>query len=1402
MSRRSLAAVASLVSFLFPSCLWADLIEPRLLADFRDGEPQLTIAPGEKRFGRSTLPGDLYRKHPYHGHANRISLKSVVATGDDCQPHLRLLGNMAADVLGAFNPQSGTLSGWFRTSAAPSEDQPLLSVRGGFMESYPGVSRWVLGLRAGGGFYLTTPAVSRCEAPPLPDAPEGEWVHLAAVWDRDAGVRLYMNGKLAASQWQQGAPEDKAAPLFDTVAAPQAWRETLFSRGTGERERVGFSHIKEWKDDSVEAHAFPEGEGLVIEKESAERLQVRTRRLISLPPGRYELIADVRGEGGAGGWAPRLSIRANGETRLLGASSALAGGSRRLPFEITEKEGDAEISLDLNFSDRGRYELRRLLVRHALAESVTLSPTITPVVADRLFIHANPEMALRDLRVYDLPLSADGVEALFAGRPLGKGMVEQGIAVNSGLRLASLAWDHPSSQSLPAAHPGKALLFRQAPVLEARENRRAAGWLPVSGFVEEGFPWGYHGYDQGVDRELHLELGFTPNWMTGSAAAFDGSLWEEPFRASGASFGRWLDVDSPKLSFHRRSGSLSHLGFYHVSEGALPGGVQAYPLWTADADALAPINKRELLSAYPPAERQVVGAYYREAHPLATLPFPALHAIHFASPKVGEEYALGGLGLRLRMAPLSSPRRARLVVHDPSSPWRELARVECTLEPKPGSGNGEYIIILDLRDTILLPGSAAWVSVTFDEQVDLRIGHGGSELFMMPAEDPAQAASLWREWELRSIRDRVERLSEPRPWGDVGLDGDTGWWLAVSTPVFEQISRGLERLRTRFPEDREIAAYHAFTHPRAPSTVRNIPLPSHQGHPEWAVLARECLRQYKVFVDFWIDQRQLESGELGHFYGDDTDLVQDWLDLTFIADPTGKYADSLGRLAHGIAQTFKLSGGRDGPGGKRVNGEPILRNGLNVRWTDTLHAYEEGLNVQPPDFIAHYGDPVRFQRLLDTVSRYDGFLLSPEADGVRRFPDRGQGAGFVNTLHHSGGPNDKYWHLMLHAGLVTAWYNGDPAVWSILEAVARGELQASGTTPAAAASLLQAVFRKSGKVGDLAPFMDIALWKSQRVVDSEALAPNTWERLQTLNRSATLAHLSLDAGERYASHPSAVLGWGDNRHLRNWLEWKFSGDEEYLVGGLRELYRDLVSLMPMRTVAEQSGDRVSLPKQLISQLYLGGVPGSRNRHFQPDFAVSYRGLDDNFAARVLENRPRSLQVELYSFAETAVSGELRVWGLEPGEYRIVQKNTEGKEEAVSTTRFLRRGDGFPITLPSTTAQRVTVTQIAADREPPLLGDAALSASAIRQQERRVIVPVYNLGVVPLRNLTVTLRNKDGESMAEKPLAQLPGVVNCKLGQAVVTFESAPDGVAQIEVSGEGPEITTRNNRVEWPPSQP
>ncbi|HWL50952.1 MAG TPA: hypothetical protein VNQ90_00855 [Chthoniobacteraceae bacterium] len=996
---------------------------------------------------------------------------------------------------------------------------------------------------------------------------------------------------------------------------------------------------------------------------------------------------------------------------------------------------------------------------------------------ERLQIHRNPTGGIEELALYSTALSVEEPP------------------VTSPLPPAT-----PPARTLTRLHPGIPLRLTEAVVEDAREEGlRAGGWLAVDGTAASAFPWWYHGYSQLPERRLEITLapGSGPKavTLTGTARGRLAPLLEDgsegtPLALEGGNMDEAIG-SARRYRLSVSEGLVHEIGFYReeAPAAAPPGPLRTFPIASGNGRAaLAQMAQRELASRYHPASQRVLPAGDEEGK--ATLHFGPGQAWHVAIKPPGQRYPLGEIGLRLALeTPLREPVALELTLHAPGVAWKELSRRTVLLQP---GGDGTYQLWLDLRDTVLFEKESLWLTLCAEKELKLRTGEGGSAVTLAPAGDEQKALALWGRDRWRSVRDHFESISEPRPWAAMDEVKENAWWLRLQVPAYAAVDDGLRQLLKQFPENPLYRAVFTFTHPQMPNPATRLAVPEATPKaPRWASLLRENLKLYKEFVHWWIDHRQHPNGEFGHWYGDDSDLLQEWVNLVFISDPGGKVRESFSRLNEAIVGKY------------RRNGEPLIRNGLNTRYTDSLHAYEEGLNLQASDFLMNYGHPGKFARLLETVSRYDGYLLVPAGEpGRLRFAgDEGSERLFLNTdCPPTGGSLDYWAYLFTHPGLMAGWYNRDPAIWDQLAALGRWSLaRRDKKWQSVGSSLLGGLYYHTREEKWLSPMIDRKAWTEKRVLlANPRLEPKLQATLPGIDRQATLGALKEmeGDGDRFEALRSTHMGDTDRRFVASWVEWKLSGEEKELHAGLEAMWRKWKFLQPVLTEAEMSGDRVAVPKNLLAYLYLGGSAGSRNADFYPNIAVSYEGWDD-FSAMVLEDGPDRLRLRFYLFGDQPRQGSLRTWQLEEGDYSLTIRRGE---ETLSTRSLPKwqRADAVELLLPPQESLELVFTRESRSEAPAVRGDAALMPGGKGASYRDGVlrVPVYNLGCVEMKGITVLLCDGKGEPVSRAKLERLPALGEWKPGKAVVDLP-VPAGLAAetlyLELETSEPEITRQNN---------
>jgi len=185
-----------------------------------------------------------------------------------------------------------------------------------------------------------------------------------------------------------------------------------------------------------------------------------------------------------------------------------------------------------------------------------------------------------------------------------------------------------------------------------------------------------------------------------------------------------------------------------------------------------------------------------------------------------------------------------------------------------------------------------------------------------------------------------------------------------------------------------------FTQPKAPL-----------GTPLWAFRQLEDLKLVRRFVDWWIDNRQVDYGDFGGGISDDTDLVQQWVGLALMGVEPDKIRASQMRLADAVYK----------------NG--MFTDGLSTIATDELHSYEEGVNSDAQSMYLNWGNPKVVERMMATVAAYRRIIQTNPA-GHLHF----KSSWYSGSKVYSEGPwawSKDQSYLVLHPALLLAGFNGD-----------------------------------------------------------------------------------------------------------------------------------------------------------------------------------------------------------------------------------------------------------------------------------------------------------------------------------------------------------------------------------------
>lgn len=848
-------------------------------------------------------------------------------------------------------------------------------------------------------------------------------------------------------------------------------------------------------------------------------------------------------------------------------------------------------------------------------------------------------------------------------------------------------------------------------------------------------------------------------------------------------------VSARRITFFRRNNLLGDVSFLHVGTASVPvapPGAKVYHVGEtlsdvsglgldfvrlpAAADEQHPSNFERRFPRK--ADRNCVDLVATGAG--REMRLEPGQAVHLFTPELPFGTPIGAVRFDLVLRGVPAGNLVHLSVQDPVTGNQELIRIDVRMNV-----SGRIAALLDFPDVLVPRGGRFWITLASESAGTL---DAGSSIHIVPApEETARAEHL--AYRLFLLKGYFQVLSEARPWTGRRMsvrwlqdyDGSE-WEIQRLRPQLMDLFRTVEHLGEVAP-DHPIAArqYYDWLTRRERGRIDEgmvEPVPSIEGVPRWAVLLDRTVKEVVSIPDWWLTHRMAPDGELGGFLGDDTDNLQWWVPSALL-DSEGfrpRAEDAFRRIA-GLVLRHNL------------------RDGINLRVTDALHAYEEGQNQMAVLPLLCYGHPRYVEELMRAARSVEKWMVRTPEGGLRF---RVNDFGWKTAMEPPGEPVDEVSDnapLLLHSHLTLAWYNRHPRAIRTIT----GYLDAfDGPPPRAYGGGLSLAFGAYWLTGDAK-----YLYLTEGPRDARG---NWWARFHP-----EFATHGKEAWERpwwgtYAKAVGRVSNRGD------WA-WAAAGDKTTLVKSLEfALYGNPYSgaggaarYHHLWTEAEKFTDRIFIPAPVVAQPMLGGYT-VRNRIW-PAYAVSYEGLGGDFAALVLEQGRDRLKIALINLRDEPRRGAFRVWQLDHGEYERTtgpDDNDDGTMDAVERRETIRlaRMDRVPVELPSRRLMIVRLRQTRPLDDVYLRPDLAVCSEDLMVKNGRIHVRVHNVGCGRAGSVEVSLFDGGGEELArteagplDAPLDYLPRTVSVVLP----AVERAAEVV--IDPDGKVAELTELNNRV-------
>jgi len=967
---------------------------------------------------------------------------------------------------------------------------------------------------------------------------------------------------------------------------------------------------------------------------------------------------------------------------------------------------------------------------------------------------------LDELKVYDRALDATAVAALAKNEPTQAATTIATLddpATHAGWRLR-YGWNR--KDDAPAYLDASSTTIRKVEFTDAKDLKEWM-WRANDGIPETTWP-GVYNRSRLEGRNDYFQL---PDWNTyvEGGKALKLSLPDEPINRleiQGTAYGdlTWTPAGGGATKIGSRAKAqgrtfnalaqplkggvltftntdqetpIQELWAYNVTAGAEP--KDAFKMsYTVRADAAPDYLNLGDLNAYiigrhPAGERATVvalpeGAPVRK-RPVGDLDAKGLPIVHVLIPSgfgdapaaqplarnwaYGWENARDGLdGIAIDIPALPASADGVLIplniqVKDPIWPGRNM--IDVSVSVKPGEARTVW---LDMRDRILTPDSL-YLSIAAD-----------STTFGPKALDGTKIRLVFKDREAAKAEHIADRLNQVKDnWAFLVEEHTTSKRQGLYRRLYADIS-DLLKVDPDNQIGREYWGDITFGSQGWPAFDQPKPTDS---TPLWAFRQTQDLKLVGKFINWWIDERQVDYGDFGGGISDDSDLTQQWPGVALMGVEPDKIKDSLNCLTDASYR----------------NG--MFTNGLSTIVTDELHAYEEGINSNSEAMYLDYGDPLAVERLFTTVKALPR-IIDKNAAGHMHFNTN----WYSGALSYREGPwewQKPYSFGVTHPAILIGDYNGDATARGLVTGLADGyiaHVAKDGSYPneinwRSDAERGGTVLQGGGAGG---PFQ--VFWSAWKLTgDKKYLAPIQWriakngiKSLQDINENA-LAALKLDTANKDAIIKMAAKGGS----LERYAAWTLTDDKRYL----ENLYADEIQWasqhMYMHTEGHWWSDRVEIPSDILQRSRLGGIANKRGQ-MTPGHTVSWRfengAKGEDVAILVKGADPKAFKVVAYNLTDKPVVARMTGWGVAPGQWSLTQGFDANGDDAIDGAGEARsvafeRTKSVTLTLAPRQTTIVDMTLTKSGDDPAKRADLGVGRGDVAVKGSAIAAKVHSLG---------------------------------------------------------------------------
>ncbi len=990
-----------------------------------------------------------------------------------------------------------------------------------------------------------------------------------------------------------------------------------------------------------------------------------------------------------------------------------------------------------------------------------------------------------ELRIYDRQLSDNNIKQLFKGEvPKEIPSLERNLDDRRWRKewWTRNGWNLPNDP--PPLLPSEFARIKKVEIHEAYDVKRWF-WKANDGIRETTWP-GVYNMSRLPGRYDYFVL---PDWdcysMSGQTIKFQ--LMDEPWNHVEIWGKAWGQLTLEKeheydntfavrtqnqiKSYHQlkeseRGGTLrfdnalieepiGELGVYNISEGSAPESnlsevFYAAPFVSQDSRKSVKSVEAYIRGRYPRDEQNLMGAVKNKVEVSDTekkdeqLPF-----VHIIIPYTHSD-ALDGIQIELPGLPVI-PTHGELYpinirVKDPLWQMRDLADFSFSVKP-----NTKQTLWIDTRDRLLPDNGALYISIA-----GAGYGLNPEILINMPVklvyktkEKATEEHLADRLTQLRDVYGFIieERMIDPR------------------LNLYNRFAADQADIMKADP-DNFLAQAYLFTYTR---DVKNRPeyqvTECPEGIPEWAFLQTEYMQRIANVVNYYIDERQISNGEFGGGLSDDDDFTNILAGAALIGIEPEKIRKSMELFMEGYYDYDRDSY----DAALKQRSLPLFTNGLATINADLLHAYEEGIQAVGQMMLLDYGDPLYFNRGMETSKRVLEDLTQIASDGHRYFRSRSYG-GTTMSLEDPWQWSGAYSYNVLHPAYFIQQYNRNPVIENLVVELADGLLA------------------KRDSEGTF--YTDIHFTTGE--VRGRTGLQGTWQVM-------------------YA----AYVATGNTKYLdliRDRLEVSNSFDIDLVANRYTEKIKDLATQEYINTEGSVWIDRVTAYFNDLQTDRLGGVAVSRIHNVYPQNNVSWAiKKPANFkslASFILKADSTQLKILAYNMEEEQISSELTVWKIIPGKWKFVQGIDSNDDQIPDTditenTIYLEKGSDIDLKF---APRQNTILQLKlmepSDNNPADLPDLAINKRWMKMEKDELKIRVYSQGAVKSPETVLELRDSGGKKISsvnipsiEAPLDLIPKWIEVKI--KVPENTDLSHGSLILDPQKRVKQITRKNTTIVW-----